>query len=205
MRPFPYVIGLTGGIACGKSTASHLFKQLGADIIDADNMTRTLTQINEPAYLKIIKHFGNAILLPDQTLNRKKLRDIIFANPYEKQWLEQLLHPLVWEKMHTLITQSPAPYVLVVVPLLFETHVPSWIKKIIVVSVSKKNQIKRLMKRDHIDTALAEKILAAQLSSEEKCRLSDYIIDNNEDELNLKKQITHLHDVFLRCAQPNKP
>lgn len=191
------IIGLSGGIACGKTTVAQLFKALGASLIDADELTRTLTQVNTPAYESIRSHFGSEALNPDQTLNRHYLRERIFENPEEKIWLENLLHPLVWHAIHDFSKRSTAPYVIAIVPLLFEKPIPTWIDKTIVVSCSPPFQLQRLLERDSISETLAKKIIASQLSTEEKCQRADHIIQNDGDILHLKKQVAHLHALFL--------
>lgn len=191
------IIGLSGGIACGKTTVAELFKALGASLIDADELTRVLTQVNTPAYESIQSHFGSKALNPDQTLNRHYLRERIFENSEEKIWLENLLHPLVWQAIHDFSTSSTAPYVIAIVPLLFEKPIPTWVDKTIVVSCSPQFQLQRLLERDHITEVLAKKIMASQLSTEEKCQRADYIIQNDGDLLHLKKQVAHLHALFL--------
>src|SRR3990167_9153681 len=154
------VIALTGGIGSGKSTVAELFAKLGTPIIDADLIARELTHIDQSAYKDIVNHFNEKqILKADQTLNRNKLREIIFEDQKERQWLENLLHPLIQEKIADEIKKVSAPYCIVVIPLLFEVTPYNFIDRILVVDSPEEQQIARVIARDKTNSALIKKIL----------------------------------------------
>src|SRR3989339_824666 len=146
----PIKIGLTGTIGSGKTAAANLFQKLGAPVIDTDQIAHQLTQKNSPALKKIAGHFSEKILLPSGELNRKKLRDIIFQNSAEKKWLENFLHPLILTEMNRQIKNISAPYVILVIPLLFEAHCESYVDRTCTVDADEKTKVTRVCKRDHL-------------------------------------------------------
>lgn len=200
----PLIVGLTGGIACGKSTVANLFKELGASLIDADEITRELTKTDTPIYKEIKMYFGSKSANEDQTLNRKYLRERIFKNRDEKIWLESLLHPLVFQHILDFTKATHSDYVIAVVPLLFEHPIPKWIDKTITISCAPEIQFKRLLGRDHISETLAKQIIESQLPDSEKCKRADFIIQNNGDLENLREQVLKLHHVFLDLTKQSR-
>ena len=180
-------IGLTGGIASGKSTiTNYIRKHTSIPIIDADNLSRELIQPNTYGYKKILDYFGNRIINNKNNsgnlINRKLLKNIIFNNPESKEWIEKLLHPLVKEKMLEECSQYNNQTILLVIPLLFEAKFEDICTEIWLVKCTKELQKKRLIKRDKISENEANKIINLQLSFEEKRKLSDVILDNSEDQ-----------------------
>jgi len=180
-------IGLTGGIASGKSTiTNYIRKHTSIPIIDADNLSRELIQPNTYGYKKILDYFGNRIINNKNNsgnlINRKLLKNIIFNNPESKEWIEKLLHPLVKEKMLKECSQYNNQTILLVIPLLFEAKFEDICTEIWLVKCTKELQKKRLIKRDKISENEANKIINLQLSFEEKRKLSDVILDNSEDQ-----------------------
>src|SRR3990167_1529744 len=156
------VVGLTGGIGSGKTTVAHLFEKLGVPNIDADEIAHRLTRPNEIAYDDIIKHFGVCILNDDKTINRKKLSVIIFENPAEKKWLENLLHPLIRAKMKNAIQKIKSPYCICVIPLLTESSGIDFIDRVLVVDSSPEKQLLRAAKRDQVSAERVQKIMDLQ-------------------------------------------
>ena len=147
-----FSVGLTGGIASGKTTISNLFAELGVVVIDTDVISRNLLAPGEQAYRQVCAHFGNKILFANGEINRATLRNIIFSDPQQKSWLETMLHPLIFQRSHDAIVEnSRARYVLVVVPLLFETNFQSLVDRILVVDCPADQQVQRLIK--HADAA----------------------------------------------------
>jgi len=196
-----FSVGLTGGIASGKSTVSALFAELGVPIVDTDVISRKLLQPGELAYRQVCEHFGSAILNADGDIDRAALRRMIFANPEHKSWLEKMLHPLIYQRSHDAIKQhSRADYILVVVPLLFESNFQSLVDRVLAVDCSAEQQIRRLMKRDHIDEDLARSMLAQQLSNAERRARAHDLIDNHEDDADLRAQVNRLHRFYLQLA-----
>jgi len=192
----PWVLGLTGGIGSGKTTVAALFSKRGIPIIDTDQLAREITEPGQPALKEIVDHFGVKILEQDHTLNRSKLRKIIFENPTERQWLEKLLHPLIRAQMQEKIQQYSSPYCIVVIPLLFETTPNPLIKRVLVVDASPLQQVERTIARDQVSREHVEAILKTQLSREEKLKKADDIIYNDGDLKHLETQVEKLHKMY---------
>ena len=176
------LIGLTGGIASGKSSVSAILRRLGAQIIDADALAREIVEPHQPAWNEIVDTFGNEILQSDQTLNRKKLRKLVFDEPNARKQLEAITHPKIRRLAQEKIAESVATGASLVVyeaPLLFETGIHLWLRPVILVACDTATQKRRLQKRDNLTEAEIEQHLGAQMSLEEKRKLADYVIENN--------------------------
>ena len=194
-----YAIGLTGGIASGKTMISNLFGELGVPIIDTDVISRKLLEPGELAYDQVCAHFGNNILNTNNKIDRARLREIVFTHPAEKSWLETMLHPLIYQRSHEAVLEhSRANYVMVVIPLLLETNFQSLVDRILVVDCPAKLQIERLVKRDHIDESLARKMTSQQLSNSERLARAHDIINNGNDDSDLRSQVAALHQSYLQ-------
>lgn len=199
-----FVIGLTGGIASGKTTVANLFKQqFKIDIVDADIVAREVVEPGTPGLNAIIEHFGADIVREDQTLDRAKLREKIFSNPEEKAWLNSLLHPMIREKMIEDLEQVTSDYALLVVPLLVENKLDSLCDRVLVVDVDPQTQISRTVKRDNVSEEQANAILASQASREQRLALADDVVKNNPDDPDLLLQITDLHEKYLAMCKKN--
>ena len=197
-----FSVGLTGGIASGKTTISDMFADLGVPVIDTDVISRNLLQPGELAYTQVCDHFGDSILYPNGRVNRAELRRIVFNDEHQKSWLETMLHPLIYQRSHEAILQhARAAYVLVVVPLLFETNFQALVDRILVVDCPAETQIARLTQRDNIDEDLARKMLAQQLSNDERIARAHDLIDNRDGLQNLRRQVESLHQGYLQLAQ----
>ncbi|WP_199481273.1 dephospho-CoA kinase [Vibrio owensii] len=199
-----FVIGLTGGIASGKTTVANLFKQqFKIDIVDADIVAREVVEPGTPGLNAIVEHFGADIVRDDQTLDRAKLRGKIFSNPEEKAWLNGLLHPMIREKMIEDLEQVTSDYALLVVPLLVENKLDSLCDRVLVVDVDPQTQISRTVKRDNVSEEQANAILASQASREQRLALADDVVKNNPDDPDLLLQITDLHEKYLAMCKKN--
>ncbi|AWA99470.1 dephospho-CoA kinase [Vibrio harveyi] len=199
-----FVIGLTGGIASGKTTVANLFKQqFKIDIVDADIVAREVVEPDTPGLNAIIEHFGTDIVRDDQTLDRAKLREKIFSNPEEKAWVNGLLHPMIREKMIEDLEQVTSDYALLVVPLLVENKLDSLCDRVLVVDVEPQTQISRTVKRDNVSEEQAKAILASQASREQRLALADNVVKNNPDDPDLLLQITDLHEKYLAMCKKN--
>ncbi|MGR5520489.1 dephospho-CoA kinase [Vibrio sp. PNB22_4_2] len=199
-----FVIGLTGGIASGKTTVANLFKQqFHIDIVDADIVAREVVEPGTSGLNAIISHFGDNIVHDDQTLNRAKLREKIFSNPEEKAWLNALLHPMIREKMMEDLEQVTSDYALLVVPLLFENKLDSLCDRVLVVDVEPETQIARTVKRDNVSEEQAKAILASQASRQQRLALADDVVKNNPHDPDLLLQITDLHQKYLAMCKKN--
>ena len=192
-------IGLTGGIASGKSRVAALFEQLNVPVIDADLAARSAVEPGSLGLSKIIQQFGTAILNEDGTLNRKQLRQQIFEAPEKRLQLEQILHPLIAEIMLKQAAQIKAPYLIFMIPLLTQKQGRYPIDQILVVDLPEPLQIERLMQRDQITQAEAEAILDAQLSREARLQLADDLI-LNIDAKQLPAAVKKLHQEYLQLA-----
>ena len=181
-------IGLTGGIASGKTTiTNYIRKHKNIPILDADNLSRELIKPNTYGYQKILDYFGNKIIdnknNAEKLINRKLLRNIIFKNSESKEWIEKLLHPLIKEKMIEELTQyKNNETIVLVIPLLFEAKFEDICTEIWLVKCPKELQKKRLIKRDKISEKEANDSINLQLSFEEKRKFSDIILDNSDDQ-----------------------
>ncbi|EKO3847912.1 dephospho-CoA kinase [Vibrio harveyi] len=199
-----FVIGLTGGIASGKTTVANLFKQqFKIDIVDADIVAREVVEPGTPGLNAIIEHFGTDIVRDDQTLDRAKLREKIFSNSEEKAWVNGLLHPMIREKMIEDLEQVTSDYALLVVPLLVENKLDSLCDRVLVVDVEPQTQISRTVKRDNVSEEQAKAILASQASREQRLALADDVVKNNPDDPDLLLQITDLHEKYLAMCKKN--
>jgi dephospho-CoA kinase len=175
-------IGLTGGIASGKSTVSAMLVRRGAILVDADQIAREVVAPGSPTLAKVVQHFGQAVLFPDGSLNRKELGEIVFADTEARKQLEALLHPsiraLMTERMEFSQKRYPDKLVVVDVPLLFESGLEAMFMEVMVVYVPRELQLNRLVCRDGLTLEQAEKRLAAQMSIELKKDRADIVIDN---------------------------
>jgi len=176
------LIGLTGGIASGKSTVAKILKRLGAAIVDADALAREVVEPGHEAWKDIVETFGAEVLQPDRTLDRQKLRATIFNNPAARKKLEAIIHPrvraLAEERIHQ---HTAAGYEIVVyeVPLLFEGNLHEWLRPVVLVTCDLDTQKRRLQERDGLSAEASQKHIDAQMSLAEKRRLADYVIEND--------------------------
>ncbi|MGK0547564.1 dephospho-CoA kinase [Halomonas cupida] len=178
------IIGLTGGIASGKSTVARLFGELGVRWVDADDIAREVVAPGEPALKAIVDRYGDTILNREGRLDRSALRDIVFANEKERRWLEATTHPRIRERLTTrlaLLQQQDSPYVLLVSPLLFESGQADMVKRKLVVDVAEDVQMERAMARDKIDADQAKAILGSQMPREKRLSLADDVLVNEGD------------------------
>ena len=188
-----FVVGLTGGIGSGKSAATSIFEELGIDVVDADLASREAVMPGSNALMKIHERFGDDILLEDKTLNRGKLREIIFDNSEEKIWLEQLLHPEIRDIIQFKLKSSTSDYVILVSPLLFETDQYDFCDLTILIDTSESSQIARTSKRDEVSEDSVKKIIQTQMSRENKLKLANIVINNDNTLEDLKKNVEKIH------------
>ena len=191
------LVGLTGGIASGKSEVSRIFKKLGAYLIDADEIAHALLQPNTQIWKKVVEYFGAEILRPDQTIDRKRLGQMVFDDPKKLTVLNAILHPSVFaekERRQKAIAQAdPQAIVIFDVPLLIETRAHEWVNKVIVVTVDRKTQLKRLMERNGLSKQEAQKRIRAQMPSSKKSKYADYLVDSREP---LPQMEIHIRQIF---------
>ena len=192
------IIGLTGGIASGKSTVSALFVSKGARLVDADVIAREVMLPGHEVLAAAVKQFGSEILSPDGTLNRGKLGDIVFQDPAALQALNNLTHPAIRreikERMYSMEEEDPKKLTIVDIPLLFESGLENVFHEILVVYVPREVQIARLMERNGLSLEQAEARLNAQMDIEAKRNKADYIIDNSGELAHTEQQVAVLWD-----------
>jgi len=195
-------VGLTGGIGSGKSTVSDLFSNLGVPIIDTDLISHRLLEPDQSGYEKVVTHFGDKLLGKDRQIDRRQLRRVVFNDEAEKHWLEATLHPIIYQQTQQQIEQLKATdYVIVVIPLLFETDFRALLDRILVIDCCPETQIRRLTARDHIDLNLARLMLAQQWTNEARLERADDVIHNGSDlDIDLDQQVAKLHHKYLLLA-----
>lgn len=196
----PLHIGLTGGIASGKSTVCNIFAKLGAAIIDADVIAKQICQQGMPTYQQIVTHFGKGILLETGDLNRAALRQIIFQNIDAKKALETIVHPQVRQALTSHLKQSPAAVTIVAVPLLIEAEMQDMFDRILLVTANYNTQLTRLLARETISETLAGQMISAQIDDQQRLHYADDIIDNNGDVEKLTGQIEKLMKSYQQLA-----
>jgi len=194
-----FTIGLTGGIASGKTTVSHLFSELGVPIVDTDLISRYSLELDQPAYHLVVEHFGDKLLHKDLQIDRRELRRIVFNDEAEKHWLETVLHPIIYRQTSRQIEKhKEAAYVMVVIPLLFEANFEALVDRILVIDCRPETQIRRLIARDSIDLKLAQQMLAQQLDNEARLNKADDVIRNDDNlTTNLDQQVIKLHQQYV--------
>lgn len=202
-----WVVGLTGGIASGKSTVAQYFDTLGVPIIDADQIARELVRPPSPLWNAIVEHFGPTILKQTQSqshldINRLQLRTRIFSDFAEKSWLENLLHPPIYNEIARQISLSQAPYLIVLIPLLAEHYVQykALINHALVVDADPEVMRSRLLARDGISPRLADQMIAAQATREQRLSIAESVITNTGNLDDLQNQVQQLHQTFFKQA-----
>ncbi len=192
------VVGVTGGIGSGKTAVTDHFARLGISVVDADRASRLIMEPGRPALAAVTDHFGEEILRPDGELNRASLRTLVFANPAEREWLEQLTHPLIGEEIVAQLQAATSAYAILASPLLLETSQKSLCDCVVVVDVSEALQVERTMDRDHNEEAQVRRIMAAQMARKERLALADEIIDNSGSLEDLRDAVESMHQRLLQ-------
>ena len=193
-------IGLTGGVASGKTTVSNFFKQFGIEVIDADVISHQVTKPDGTAFQEIISSFGSSVLDENGLIDRKKMRKIIFDNVSKKEMLERIIHPKVREEMFNLASQSNDHYLIVSVPLLVETGMNQMMDRTLVVDCSEETQIERLIHRDKITLGEAKSILRNQTNRSTRLKAADDLIVNEKNvTLNeIEKEVLELNKRYSK-------
>ena len=191
------IIGLTGGIGSGKTAVSDRFKALGVHVVDADIAARIVVEPSKPAWQDIKDFFGSEVLLPDNTLNRAWLRQQVFADKTKRKQLETYTHPRIREEIIRDLNTSTSPYTLLSSPLLIESGQFELVNKTIVVDVDKDTQIERTCARDNNDIEQVKRIIAAQISREERLSHADWVVDNSQSLDTLDARVNELHQELL--------
>ena len=193
----PWVLGLTGGIGSGKSAVAETFGELGVHWVDADHAARWVVEPGRPALAEIARHFGDGVLAADGSLDRAALRALIFQDPEQRKWLEQLLHPLIHQEVSEHLARGLSPYVIMVSPLLIESGQYRRTDRVLVVDVPEALQVQRAAQRDTASEEQIRTILKAQASREERLRHADDVLLNDRDMGWLKAEVERLHNFYL--------
>jgi len=195
-----FAVALTGGIGSGKTSASNLFDELGADVIDTDEIARALTASGQPAVTQIANHFGADVVNSDGSLNRTRMREIAFLDEHARLALENILHPLIRAEVRRRLAVSSGPYALVVIPLLTESRGHDYAGRIAVVDCNEDQQISRVTRRSKLSRDQVLAIMATQATREDRLAIADDVIDNDSSPQALHSQIDALHRKYLKLA-----
>jgi len=187
------IIGLTGGIGSGKSTAAEIFAELGVPVIDTDIIAHELTRPGQPAVEEIAARLGRDVLSVNGDLDRDRLRRLVFQDPQKRLQLEQILHPRILDEVDRRIHQLNAPYCIVVIPLLFEKNLQARVDRTLVIDCPESLQRERVLQRPEMDPTQVDAILQSQLSREARRERADDIVTNTTDLDTLRQQIMGLH------------
>ena len=189
----PILLGVTGGVASGKTTVARMIEDLGAPTIDFDLLSRVVVEPNKPAWKEILAYFGKQVLLADKTLDRDKISQIVFREPAKRKKLESFIHPRIFDEftrqVKEVAAKDPPAIIQVVVPLLFEAQMQLFFHKILLVYIPQAMQAERLIKRDRISREMAANILKAQWPIEEKKAYADFVIDNSGTLKETRRQV----------------
>ena len=196
----PFRVGLTGGIASGKSTAAKFFGALGVPILDSDQIARDVVEPGQPPLERLIERFGQKILTPDGHLDRPALRDIVFSDPKARADLEALTHPAIGAAMEARSAAAGGPYQILVIPLLVEKNLAAHVDRVLVVDCDEELQIRRLRDRDGSTTEQVQAILKAQAPRAARLKAADDVIHNDTDMSAVRDQVAALHTRYLELA-----
>lgn len=196
----PFRVGLTGGIASGKTEVTKRFAELGVPIIDTDQLARAVVLPGTPALQQITAHFGAEILNTDGTLDRRSLRKRVFDSDAERRFLESILHPAIRVEQERLAALVGGPYQVHVAPLLVETSSMDFYDRVLVVDCPRELQRQRLMARDQISAELADRMLDAQATREQRLSAADDVLENSGMPGGLAQKVERLHEKYLKLA-----
>jgi dephospho-CoA kinase len=200
----PWILGLTGGIGSGKSAAAQRFVELGVHLVDADQAARWVVEPGRPALANIVEHFGPGVLQADGQLDRAALRQLIFADPEQRRWLEALLHPLIGQEIFSYLAKAESPYAVFVSPLMIESGQFKRTQRLLVIDAPQALQVERTLLRDQTNPEQVQAILKAQTSREERLRHAHDVVVNDRDLSWLHSEVDRLHHFYLtlRGGQP---
>ncbi|UCH47923.1 MAG: dephospho-CoA kinase [Betaproteobacteria bacterium] len=196
-----FAVGLTGGIGSGKTTISDLFAELGVDVIDTDEIARELSRKGQPAMRQIEEQFGPDVIASDGSLDRDRMRELVFSDPDAREKLQQILHPLIRAEVQRRLAASGKLYALVVVPLLVESRGYDFADRVLVVDCSEERQIERVMQRSGLSRDQAKAIMVSQASRNERLAAADDVINNDGKIAALRSQVEKLHRHYLTLAE----
>ncbi|MDP3840128.1 MAG: dephospho-CoA kinase [Methylococcales bacterium] len=193
-------IGLTGGIGCGKSTVTALFKHLNVPVLDADDIARQVVAVGQPALKLIQQAFGSDSVNADGSLNRDFIRELVFTDPEQKKKLEAIIHPLVYQTIQADLASLNTPYCILSIPLLFEVNRADFVDRVLVIDCPVATQIERVQKRDNLSTERVQSIIDSQVSRAFRLVHADDVIDNTQSNAELAQQVEKLHNLYLSLS-----
>ncbi len=197
----PYCIGLTGGIGSGKSSAAKVFEEFGAAIVDTDEISHALTRPGGAAIALIKGEFGAEYIAADGSLDRAKMRQLVFSDPGARKRLEAILHPLIGQETRARVAAAAQPYVILAVPLLLEANAYlDLVKRIAVVDCSEAQQVERTMLRSALSEQQVRAIMASQVSRTQRLARANDVLDNSGDSAGMRRQVEALHEKYLALA-----
>lgn len=200
----PFAVGLTGGIGSGKTTVAGLFAELGAGVVDTDAIARALTGPGQAPVNEIAQRFGPQYVTEDGALDRARMRKLAFEDSRAKNELESILHPLIRRESERLVANLTAPYVILVVPLLFESGAyQTLVRRVLVVDSDQETRIERVRRRNNLPREEILSIIASQIGQAERLRRADDLIRNDGDVAALKTQVATLHRKYIGLAAEN--
>ena len=205
LAPRPLRIGLTGGIASGKSTVADFFADLGVPVIDTDVIAREVVAKGAPALDQIRDAFGDTVFDDDGKLDRQAMRNLVFSDAGKRRQLEDILHPLIRDAVVMQVGAVNAPYMIIVVPLLVESPMKDFIDRVLVVDCSEDVQLSRLQMRDAEDEELARRMIAAQASRDERLGIADDVVVNDADREQTRTTVAALHQAYLEMSRAHLP
>jgi dephospho-CoA kinase len=197
----PFRVGLTGGIASGKSAAAAAFARRGVPVIDTDQLAREVVEPGRPALAAVVAEFGADLLRQDGRLDRRRLRALVFADAARRKRLEAILHPAIRSALAARIATITAPYVVIAIPLLVESGLGDSVERVLVVDCPPALQLARLTARDAETSVAAAAILAAQASREQRLAVADDVLENTGTLAALDAQVEALHERYLALAR----
>ncbi|BCV43405.1 dephospho-CoA kinase [Shewanella algae] len=200
-----FIVGLTGGIGSGKTTVANLFAEQGIVLVDADIIAREVVAKDSDGLRQIGDKFGPQMLTPEGNLNRAALREQIFHHPEDREWLNALLHPMIRSRMLAQVKEANSPYVIMVVPLLFENGLDKLVNRTLVVDISPKLQLQRTIERDKVSKEQVQNIINSQSDRNSRLNKADDVIDNQGEITALQAQVLALHNKYLQLADPIHP
>ena len=193
----PWVLGLTGGIASGKSAAAQRFAELGVHVVDADQASRWVVEPGRPALAQLVERYGPGLLQADGSLDRAALRKVIFEDAEQRRWVEALLHPLIAKEIAESLASATSPYAVFVSPLMVESGQYRITQRLLVIDAPEALRVERTLARDNTNPAQVQAILKAQASREERLRHADDVLVNDRDLAWLRAEVERLHHFYL--------
>jgi len=198
-------IGLTGGIASGKTTVAQRFMELGVPVIDADEAARAVVEPGKPGLAEVLKRFGSGVVTEKGELDRRAVRNLIFHDPGARRDLEAILHPLIRADMELSAQQAVGPYIVMAIPLLVEGGSHDRVDRILVVDVDEAVQLQRVMVRDGCTDQQARAILASQASRSARLATADDVLPNTGTVTDLRRAVDQLHERYLLLSEAQRP